>query len=1039
MAARGVAGIAKREHGQDRARAGVIPRKSHRHYLLLACLLLALLAASGVFVHEEFQSARLQSWFLSRYASQLQFQLVPGASRAIHFPAAGPFDKRLGYAELPVFLERLEARDFIVAAQARQSPALLRYTERGLFAPYAQKSQAGLYIEDCLGQPLYQFRYPQQGYRQFRDIPPVVVQSLLFVENRDLLSAESPYANPAVDWQRFAVAGSMHIGKMLGLREESAGGSTLATQIEKFRHAPDGITYGVGDKLRQMASASVRAYAQGRETEAARQDIVRDYLNDVPLSAAPGHGEVHGLADGLALWFGANFARVNAVLADPGAALKERGLALRQVMALIIAQRRPSYYLGAGRSDLAELTDSYLRLLAGSGIITLPLRDAAIAQTLSFRNYQAQPALQPVQASKGISLARRHLAELLGDSLYDLDRRDLSASTSLNGALQSAASDYLRALADPEKARELGLIGERLLAASNTGKVRYSFTLLETTLDAFRVRVQTDNTDQPFDLNESSKLELGSTAKLRVLTTYLEIVNELHARYAHISAEELRAVTLLPQDVLSRWAVSYLAEAKDRSLPLMLEAALERRYSASPGEAFFTGGGRHVFSNFKRADNGRMPTVREALRESINLPFVRVLRDVVRYTIYRPDSDRALLLKDDSDPRREDYLRRFADREGKVYLQRFWRKYQGKNSDERLQTFWDGLKPGAVRLAAVHRYLLPDRSLAEFTDFLRARVPNEERLGDKRIAELYQRYGPEKFNLPDQGYIARVHPLELWLLSFLMEHPDASLADVFTASEDVRQEVYGWLFKSRHKRARDNRIAIMLEVEAFADIHQRWQRLGYPFDHLVPSLATALGSSGDRPAALAELIGIIQNDGVRLPVLRIDALHFAANTPYETELVRAPAAPVRVLPSPVAGALRSALSQVVEAGTARRLNGSFQHADGSPIVLGGKTGTGDNRIETVSASGQVRSSRLLNRTATFVFYLGERYFGTLTAFVPGENAQGLRFTSALPVQVLKGMAPLLEPYLETNAVQTCLASREKTELRVAGTAAPASE
>ncbi len=54
----------------------------------------------------------------------------------------------------------------------------------------------------------------------------------------------------------------------------------------------------------------------------------------------------------------------------------------------------------------------------------------------------------------------------------------------------------------------------------------------------------------------------------------------------------------------------------------------------------------------------------------------------------------------------------------------------------------------------------------------------------------------------------------------------------------------------------------MLEIEAFLDIHQRWQKVGYPFDHLVPSLATAIGSSGDRPAALAELIGTILNDGV---------------------------------------------------------------------------------------------------------------------------------------------------------------------------------
>ncbi len=71
----------------------------------------------------------------------------------------------------------------------------------------------------------------------------------------------------------------------------------------------------------------------------------------------------------------------------------------------------------------------------------------------------------------------------------------------------------------------------------------------------------------------------------------------------------------------------------------------------------------------------------------------------------------------------------------------------------------------------------------------------------------------------------------------------------------------------------------MLEVEAFLDIHQRWVKLGYAFDHLVPSLGTALGSSGDRPAALAELMGIIQNDGIKLPTIRIDSLHFAARHP----------------------------------------------------------------------------------------------------------------------------------------------------------------
>jgi membrane peptidoglycan carboxypeptidase len=177
--------------------------------------------------------------------------------------------------------------------------------------------------------------------------------------------------------------------------------------------------------------------------------------------------------------------------------------------------------------------------------------------------------------------------------------------------------------------------------------------------------VQTDTSDQALDINEGSKLELGSTAKLRVLTTYLEIVAELHEKYAGKTPAELRAVKPDSRDRLSLWAVEYLAAAKDRSLPAMLQAALERRYSASPGEGFFTGGGVHTFNNFRHQDDGRQPTVREALQGSINLPFVRIMRDVVRHTIYQGPDNLSRLLEDEDDPRRQEYLARFADREGR--------------------------------------------------------------------------------------------------------------------------------------------------------------------------------------------------------------------------------------------------------------------------------------------------------------------------------------------------------------------------------------
>ena len=1010
------------------------PRRKRTWSRLTWPLLVLLLIALGIVAYRELTTARLQAREFSRYAASLSYRVEPGPSPAILFPSDGPFDKRLGYAHLPLLLERLQQRQFLITAQARQSDALRAYAGHGFFPPFAEKMQAGLAISDCRGDPLYLFRYPQQLYPQFRDIPPLVVSSLLFIENRHLLAADQPLANPAVDWPRFARAALSQVGKSFALQEQSAGGSTLATQLEKYRHSPDGLTLSAMEKLRQMVSASVRAYQQGPETFAARQRIVRDYLNSVPLSAAPGHGEVHGLADGLRVWFGADFARVNALL-DPArtplASRTERGLALRQVLALMIAQRRPSYYLAQGRKELETLTDSHIRVLAGGGVIDWALRDAALAQRLQFRDLEQYPAIQPVQGNKGISVARSRLSGLLNLPLYDLDRLDLAATSTLNAELQQQASAYLRQLADPEFAGQIGLYGERLLSPEKTAEVRYSFTLFERSPDGARVRVQTDSTDQPFDLNEGSKLELGSTAKLRVLTTYLEVIAELHARYAGQSVDALRKVEVAAQDHLSRWVIDQLIAKPEQNLRDTLEAALERKYSASPYETFFTGGGAHTFSNFKREDNARIPTLRVALQESINLPFIRLLRDLVRYSTYHGASNSAALLQDDKHPLREGYLKRFADREGTTFLLRFWRKYQGQSAQQRLDTFLEGLRPTAVRLAAVHRYLMPEVDQATFAAFIRAHANDKtEKLTDKKLQALYLDYGPGAWSLPDQGYIARVHPLELWLLGYLIENPQASFKDAVAASAEERQEVYGWLFKTRHKSARDSRIRTLLEVEAFLDIHQRWKRLGYPFEHLVPSLATAIGSSGDRPAALAELMGIIQNDGIRQPSVRIDSLHFAAGTPYETRLQQDSQRGQRVLPSEVAAALRGALSQVVEAGTARRLHGSFQLADGTPLVLGGKTGTGDNRIESTTRGGHVLSSRAMNRTATFVFYLGPRHFGTLTAFVPGQAAEGFRFTSALPVQVLKGMAPLLTPYLEPTAQTGCGQPPGATQVRL---------
>jgi len=124
-------------------------------------------------------------------------------------------------------------------------------------------------------------------------------------------------------------------------------------------------------------------------------------------------------------------------------------------------------------------------------------------------------------------------------------------------------------------------------------------------------------------------------------------------------------------------------------------------------------------------------------------------------------------------------------------------------------------------------------------------------------------------------------------------------------------------------------------------------------------------------------------------------------------VVQAMPRPERVLSPQIAATVRGGLLSVVEQGTARRLGKTLTLNDGATLAFGGKTGTGDNRFEVFAPGGRLVSSRTVSRAGTFVFMLGERYFGTVTAYVIGEEAQKYQFTSALPVQVLKALTPAL--------------------------------
>ena len=982
-------------------------------------VLIPVLVIGAVFY--EARTSRLQSRILSAYARRLSYTVELGPSPRIRFPKGGPFDARRGYVQIPEFEERLVSAGFHIAAQARFSPSLEWIARLGIALPYREAAEAGLVVRGNEGTVLHQGA-PARRFARYDDIPPLVVRSLLEMENRELADAADAQTNPVVEWDRLARAGLLYAAGKLGLPVRREGGSTLATQLEKYRHSAGGRTASFSDKLLQMTGASLKVYREGRDTREPRREIILDYLNTVPLAAVPGYGELHGLGDGLKGWFGMELDEVCRDLDAPDPARRAR--AFKHTLALLAAVRAPTHYLLQDREGLEARMRLHVAELTRRGVIGPALARALDSAQLGFVPAAWEPDAASFDKKKAANLIRIQLLELLGvGSLYDLDRLHLDVQSTIDPALQDHVMSLFEKLHDPSFVAARGLRGERLLQQGDPAKVIYSLVLFERTPLGNALRVNADNLNEPMDLNSGLKAELGSTAKLRTLAHYLELAAAQHAEFSPLGTPRLRARAAEARDPITRWAAETLLEEPALDLDAFLGRALDRKYSASPGEAFFTGGGLHTFKNFDPKDNGRVLTVREATRNSTNLVFIRLMRDLVRYHQARLGYDAEAVLADPNHPERRRMLTEAADIESDQILARAYRSFRGLDREAILKRLLGTRARSSRSLAILYFAWHPGAaSSADVATSLRAWLREHSvDAAPREIESLLRSYGNPRLTLLDYAYLLKRHPLDLACAGALLENPSIGWTELRARSGAARQAASSWLLSTRHRTAQDLRLRIHVEADAFARMTPYWRRLGFPFERLTSSYATAIGSSADRPIALAELMGIICNDGVRLPTIRLKQLRFAAGTPYHTVFEPSRRAGERVVPEAVARTLHGVLAGVVEGGTARRVAGAFKRPDGSAVVVGGKTGSGDNRFETFGPRGRVISTRVVNRTATFVFYIGERYFGVLLAYVPGEEAGHYRFTSALPVAILRLLAPQLNPYLHGVAPRTLVA------------------
>src|SRR5262249_51191910 len=144
------------------------------------------------------------------------------------------------YSRIGDFQRRLEQRGFRVGEQSRFSPELEWISSLGIAPPYREPTAAGLVIRGYGGAGLPQAA-AARVFGRYEDIPPVIARSLIEMENRELAESTDSQ-NPVVEWDRLARASLLYAVGKLGVPVPREGGSTLATQLEKYRHSSNGRT-----------------------------------------------------------------------------------------------------------------------------------------------------------------------------------------------------------------------------------------------------------------------------------------------------------------------------------------------------------------------------------------------------------------------------------------------------------------------------------------------------------------------------------------------------------------------------------------------------------------------------------------------------------------------------------------------------------------------------------------------------------------------------------------------------------------------------
>ncbi len=190
-------------------RAIVMMSSGARLKWLLGLIAAALLGVLAYFASIEMQTSRLQARYLAGLDRGISFAVKPGRQGTVISFSEQRLERALttsGSAThcclVPATPDRARFRG--LAERATPNDALSR-RRRFVSAVSGKRSRRPATVRRH-GRAAFQRTYPHRSTTSFDAIPPLIVNSLLFIEDRELLDPNQPNRNPAIDWGRFGHA-----------------------------------------------------------------------------------------------------------------------------------------------------------------------------------------------------------------------------------------------------------------------------------------------------------------------------------------------------------------------------------------------------------------------------------------------------------------------------------------------------------------------------------------------------------------------------------------------------------------------------------------------------------------------------------------------------------------------------------------------------------------------------------------------------------------------------------------------------------------